>query len=165
MGRGAGFPAGADDRAAGTGRRGCRPRALGRPGPGRLPAAAVDRCAPQDVLDSYAVARDAIHDAPLGESDYRWPRWSPAPGRAAEAEARSQGLEQRVVVAIREGTGEIAGFTEVCVHPRRPDVGYQRDTAVVAAHRGRGLGRCLKAHMLPWLLVDRPALARITTTT
>ncbi|MGW5721499.1 GNAT family N-acetyltransferase [Amycolatopsis sp. NPDC003865] len=121
--------------------------------------------APDAVLDSYAAARDAIHDAPLGESDLRWPQWSPARVRAAEAEARAQGLEQRIVAAVHERTGDVAAFTEVCVHPRRPDWGYQRDTAVVAAHRGRGLGRCVKAHMARWLLAERPAVARISTTT
>ncbi|WP_372663196.1 GNAT family N-acetyltransferase [Amycolatopsis kentuckyensis] len=121
--------------------------------------------APDAVLESYAAARGAIHDAPLGESGYRWPQWSPARVRAAEAEAREQGLEQRIVAAVHERTGDVAAFTEVCVHPRRPDWGYQRDTAVVAAHRGRGLGRCIKAHMVRWLLAERPAVARISTTT
>ncbi|MGK3201134.1 GNAT family N-acetyltransferase [Amycolatopsis sp. MEPSY49] len=121
--------------------------------------------APHALLDSYAAARGAIHDAPLGESGYRWPQWTPARVRAAEAEARAQGLEQRIVAAVHERTGDVAAFTEVCVHPRRPDWGYQRDTAVVAAHRGRGLGRCVKARMVRWLLAERPGLARISTTT
>ncbi len=121
--------------------------------------------APEGLVDSYAVARGAIHDAPLGESDYRWPEWTPARVRAAEAEDRLQGLEQHVVVAVHEATGAVAGLTEVCVHPRRPDWGYQRDTAVPAAHRGRGLGRCLKAHMLRQLVAERPALEWISTTT
>ncbi|QFU90115.1 GNAT family N-acetyltransferase [Amycolatopsis sp. YIM 10] len=85
--------------------------------------------------------------------------------RAAEAESRSQALKQRVVVAVHEESGEVAGFTETCVHPRRPDWGYQRDTAVLAAHRGHGLGRCLKADMARWLVADCPALERISTTT
>ncbi|WP_460437640.1 GNAT family N-acetyltransferase [Amycolatopsis stemonae] len=121
--------------------------------------------APEDVLGSYAVARGAIHDAPLGGSGYRWPEWTAERVRAAEAEARSQGLVQHVVVAIHEETGTVAGLTELCVHPRRPDWGYQRDTAVVAAHRGRGLGRCVKAGMLRSLLAERPALRWISTTT
>lgn len=121
--------------------------------------------APESVIDSYAVARGAIHDAPLGESGYRWPEWTVERVRAAEAECREQGLEQRIVVAVHEATGAVAGLTEVCVHPRRPDWGYQRDTAVLAAHRGHGLGRCIKAHMLRWLVADRPALGWISTTT
>lgn len=121
--------------------------------------------APDDLLDSYAGARAAIHDAPLGDSGYRWPAWTAKRVRAAEAEARSQGLEQRIVAAVHEETGEVAGFTEVCVHPRRPDWGYQRDTAVLAGHRGHGLGRCVKAHMIRWLVAERPGLRRISTTT
>ncbi|MBE1500805.1 GNAT superfamily N-acetyltransferase [Amycolatopsis lexingtonensis] len=121
--------------------------------------------APDDLLGSYAGARAAIHDAPLGDSGYRWPEWTPARVRATEAEARSQGLEQRIVAAVHEGTGEVVGFTEVCVHPRRADWGYQRDTAVLAGHRGHGLGRCVKAHMIRWLLAERPGLRRISTTT
>ena len=121
--------------------------------------------APEAVLESYAAARGAIHDAPLGESGYRWPQWSAARVRATETEARAQGLDQRIVAAVHERTGDVAGFTEVCVHPRRPDWAYQRDTAVVAAHRGRGLGRCVKAHMVRWLLAERPAVAWISTTT
>ena len=31
------------------------------------------------------------------------------------------------------------------VHPARPEIGNQGDTAVVPRHRGRGLGRWLKA--------------------
>jgi GNAT superfamily N-acetyltransferase len=54
---------------------------------------------------------------------------------------------------------------DVAVHPRRPDWGYQRDTAVPAAHRGRGLGRCVKACMVRWLLAEHPALEWISTTT
>ncbi|WP_290049831.1 GNAT family N-acetyltransferase [Amycolatopsis solani] len=121
--------------------------------------------APEDVLGSYAVARGAIHDAPLGDSGFRWPEWTAERVRAAEAEARAQGLVQHLVVAVHEETGTVAGLTEVCVHPRRPDWGYQRDTAVVAAHRGRGLGRCVKADMVRWLLAERPGLRWISTNT
>ena len=121
--------------------------------------------APEDVVASYARARGAIHDAPLGESEFRWPEWTVGKVRAAEADFRAQGLEQRVVAAVHEASGDVAGFTEVCLHPRRPDWAYQRDTAVLAAHRGHGLGRCVKAHLTRWLVAERPAVARISTTT
>ncbi|UJW28730.1 GNAT family N-acetyltransferase [Saccharothrix sp. AJ9571] len=85
--------------------------------------------------------------------------------RTAEVGARAQGLAQRVVVAIDDETGAVAGFTEVFVHSRRPGWGYQRDTAVLAGHRGHGLGFCMKAHMARWLVADLPALERISTTT
>jgi mycothiol synthase len=121
--------------------------------------------APEDVVATYARARGAIHDAPLGESEYRWPEWTVERVRAAEADFRAQGIEQRVVAAVDEASGDVAGFTEVCLHPRRPDWAYQRDTAVLAGHRGHGLGRCVKARMARWLVTERPAVARISTTT
>ncbi len=121
--------------------------------------------APESLIASYALARDAIHDAPLGDSGYRWPEYTVERVRAAEAELRSQGIIQRLVVAVHEATGAVAAFTELCVHPRRPNWGYQRDTAVVAEHRGNGLGRCVKAHMLRRLVTEAPEIQRISTTT
>ncbi|MEU5265646.1 GNAT family N-acetyltransferase [Amycolatopsis sp. NPDC021455] len=121
--------------------------------------------APEDVVASYARARGAIHDAPLGESEFRWPEWTVGRVRAAEADFRAQGIEQRVVAAVHDASGDVAGFTEVCLHPRRPDWAYQRDTAVLAGHRGHGLGRCVKGHLTRWLVAERPAVARISTTT
>jgi GNAT superfamily N-acetyltransferase len=120
---------------------------------------------PEDLLDSYAVARGAIQDAPMNESAYQWPEWTGARVRKSEAECRRKGIEQRVVAAIHEATGAVAGFTEVAMIARRPDWAYQRDTAVLAAHRGRGLGRCLKAAMTRWLVSDRSDLERIATGT
>jgi mycothiol synthase len=121
--------------------------------------------APESLVASYALARGAIHDAPLGESDYRWPEYTVERVRAAEAELRSQGILQRLVVAVHEATGAVAALTELCVHPRRPNWGYQRDTAVVAEHRGNGLGRCVKAHMLCRLVAEAPEVRWISTTT
>ncbi|MEV5716997.1 GNAT family N-acetyltransferase [Amycolatopsis mediterranei] len=121
--------------------------------------------APDSLVAPYALARGAMHDAPLGDSGYRWPEWTVERVRAAEAELRSQGICQRVVVAVHEATGAVAALTELCVHPRRPDWGYQRDTAVVAEHRGNGLGRCVKAYMLRRLVQEAPEVRRISTTT
>ncbi|MBW4721340.1 GNAT family N-acetyltransferase [Saccharothrix obliqua] len=121
--------------------------------------------APEDLVASFAAARNAMHDAPLGELGYQEPTWSVARVRAREEELRRNDIELRAVVAVHEGTGEVVGLTELEVHPHRPSRGYQRDTAVVPAHRGRGLGRCVKGHLTTWLLADRPGLDRIYTTT
>ncbi|OLZ50554.1 hypothetical protein BS329_19205 [Amycolatopsis coloradensis] len=120
---------------------------------------------PEDLADSYAVARGAMQDAPLGKSEYRLSEWSVSRVRAYEAELRSHGLVQRVVAAVHETSGAIAGFTELCVNSRRPGWGYQRDTAVLASHRGNGLGRCIKARMARWVSADHPEVDRISTTT
>ncbi|GGS20327.1 GNAT family N-acetyltransferase [Actinokineospora fastidiosa] len=110
--------------------------------------------APDELVDSYAAARAAMVDAPLGDMDYAVPAWSAERQREHEAGLRARGVEQRVVVAVRDGA--VVGLTEVELHPHRPTWSFQRDTSVVAAHRGRGLGRAMKAHMLRWLVATRP---------
>ncbi|MCC8248249.1 GNAT family N-acetyltransferase [Saccharothrix luteola] len=120
---------------------------------------------PADLVDSYARARRAIHDAPLGDTSYQPRAWTVEQVRADEAQLREQGVEQRVAVAVHEGTGEVAGMTELHVAPHRPTWGNQRDTAVRAEHRGRGLGVAVKTHLYRRLLADRPDFERIHTGT
>lgn len=117
---------------------------------------------PDDLLTAYARARDAIHDRPKGAS-YDVPRWTADAIREDERELRAQGVEHRVVVAVEEATGEVAGLTIMVFKVVNPAVGYQRDTAVVRHHRGKGLGLWVKAAMLHRVVADRPALTRVTT--
>lgn len=119
--------------------------------------------APDDVVESYARARNAISDSPLGEADYEHPDWTVERVRAEEAERRRQGVEQRVVVALH--SGEVVGVTEVEARPTTPTSLMQGDTAVVAAHRGRRLGLALKAHMVRWVAAELPAVESVFTGT
>ena len=121
--------------------------------------------APEDLLDSVALARSAIHDSPIGESDYVRPHWTPARVRETEAELRERAVEQRVVAAVHEATGQVVGLTELRWKPDRPTWALQHDTVVVAAHRGHGLGLCVKSSMARWLMEDRPQVERFHTGT
>lgn len=120
---------------------------------------------PEELVTSYAAARNAMQDAPLGESDYREPRFTVERIRQAELEMRTRGIEQRVVAAVHESHGEIAGYTEVAILPYRPDTAMQRGTAISPAHRGHGLGQYIKVEMARWLRSDRPELRRVYTST
>lgn len=120
---------------------------------------------PDDLVGSFAAVRNAVHDAPLGSLGDQEPEWTEQRARAREAELQQNDIELRVVVAVREDTGEVAGLTELELHPHRLFWGFQRDTAVSKPHRGHGPGRCVKAHLIRWLLTDRPDLDRIYTTT
>jgi RimJ/RimL family protein N-acetyltransferase len=80
-----------------------------------------------------------------------------------EAGYRENGIERRVVVAV--AGDEVVGVTELDLHPLRPELASQRDTAVSAAHRGHGLGQAMKAAMLRWITADRPELRRVWTST
>lgn len=121
--------------------------------------------APDELVSSFADARNAVNDAPLGDGSYQPPEWTVERVRAREAELRQNDVELRAVVAVHEETGQVVGLTELELHPHRPQAGFQRDTAVCSPHRGRGLGRHMKAHMIHWLLADRPDFDRILTTT
>lgn len=121
--------------------------------------------APEELLPSLTVARDAIGDRPTGESHVRAPRWSPGRIRADEDAMREGGVEQHLVAAVDAPSGDVVAYTEVVLMPGRPTEALQRETAVVPEHRGHGLGRRVKAGMLRHLAADRPAVERVLTST
>jgi mycothiol synthase len=121
--------------------------------------------APAGLLESAARAWNAIQDQPPDDASYSVPGWTAERIRAHEQQLRDDGIEQRVVVAVDRSDGEVVGLTELLVLADRPSEGLQGETAVVAGHRGRGLGRQVKAAMLRRLVVDRPDMRRILTST
>jgi len=121
--------------------------------------------APDDLVAAFAKARNAIADAPTGDSSYREPEWTVERVREVEARIRAGGDELRFVVAVHQDTGDVAALTGLRLDPRRVDLCWQRDTAVVGGHRGRGLGRAVKAAMMRWLVADIPELGRVITNT
>jgi GNAT superfamily N-acetyltransferase len=119
--------------------------------------------APENLLASYAAARNAIRQAPRGEMSFTEPEWSPQRVRDEEATTLARDGELRVVAAVHELTGEVAGLTYLVVYQHRPELADQEDTAVLTAHRGHGLGAWMKAANLQWLAADRPAVRRVRT--
>ncbi len=120
---------------------------------------------PDHLVDSYALARQAIQDAPMGRLSYRETVWTPERVRETDRELVDAGTEQRVVAAVHEATDEVVGTHVIHNFPHRPEVGYVHDTSVLAAHRGHGLGLAVKASMMRRLAEERPDLERICTTT
>ncbi|MGW6504265.1 GNAT family N-acetyltransferase [Nonomuraea angiospora] len=119
--------------------------------------------APDALVESYARARGAIHDAPTGDSSYRHPHWSVSSVRQAEQDARRRGVEHRTVVVVHEASDAVVGLTELEIFPGMPGTAVQQDTAVMPGDRGRGLGRTVKAAMMRWLLAERPEIAVVVT--
>ena len=119
--------------------------------------------APGDLVDAFAEARNAIADAPHGESSHRDTEWTVERVRQAEADVRAAGEEERFVVAVHEPTGAVAAVTGLLLDRGRVDICWQRDTAVVARFRGNGLGRAVKAAMMRWVVADIPDLGMVTT--
>lgn len=121
--------------------------------------------APTELVESYAHARQAIADSPFGRSAFQFPAWTVERIRESEEENRRANIEHRVVAAVHEVTGQVVGFTEMNLFPHREDVAFQGDTAVLAEHRGHGLGHCVKAGMLRWLLAEHSHFEQVFTAT
>lgn len=99
---------------------------------------------PDELLDAYVAAYTAMNDAPLDEIEWTPEPYTPAIVRRSEEVAAARGVTIHAsLVVAPDGTG--AGMTRIDVHPERPQLAHQEDTAVVPAHRGRRIGRWLKA--------------------
>jgi mycothiol synthase len=121
--------------------------------------------APEDRVDAVARVRRALEDAPRGDSRYLVPHWDAARVRRAEQDYAERGFEHFVVAALDEAGGELVAITELIRHPSRPGEAVQQDTAVLAGHRGRGLGVAVKASLMSWLVEVHPEVASVRTIT
>ncbi len=72
-------------------------------------------------------------------------------------------MRDYTVAARHDGTGELAGLTEIAVDPADPGWGFQVFTVVTRTHRGHRLGLLLKIAMMEFLATAEPQLERITT--
>lgn len=116
---------------------------------------------PEHRLESYARAKTAMNDAPTDDADVSDWVFTAETIRDDDKVAALLG-EQRRVLALHEGTDEVAGFTELLVQRGRSRA-QQQDTAVVPAHRGHGLGLWIKAAMLAALPAAHPEVTEIIT--
>jgi len=117
--------------------------------------------APERLLDSFARAREAINDAPVA-TDEDIAVWNGERVRDLEAALERRNRDIRVTVAL-DGEDEVVAFTELRVSRARSRVANTEDTAVVAEHRRRGLGRWVKLESLQRLHADRPDVELVTT--
>ncbi|WP_084556959.1 GNAT family N-acetyltransferase [Hamadaea tsunoensis] len=124
----------------------------------------ADRC-PDDLVESFARAKDAMADAPDGGLGYEPHRYTAERVRAVEQGFAAKGHGLWVAAAVHEDSGEVAGLTEIELDPHAPGLAHQEDTAVVPAHRGHGLGLWLKTEMLRRLRTEAPAVRVIRTST
>lgn len=121
----------------------------------------VDRC-PDAYMDAWVESLLAMNDMPMEGLDVN--AWSVDEEhvRADEENLRQLGLRVHSMLAV-DADGRAAGHTRVHVNPARPSASYQWDTAVVGRHRGRGIGKWIKAAMWRWLRAEEPAATRLTT--
>lgn len=117
---------------------------------------------PPELLPALAEMTAAINDAPLDDLDIEDEVFPPERVAAYETSQLASGVLYRVVARHR-GTGALAGHTVVHIDDDHPWIGWQHDTSVVAAHRGRRLGLLLKTDMLHWLRDHAPEVTSVST--
>ncbi len=116
----------------------------------------IDDTVPEEFVKAYIEASEGINDMPRGDIAFNDWKLTEAQIRQRESFFKQAGLVWWLLLAIDEQTGEGVGFTEVEFNPNDPHAIQQEGTAVVATHRGRGIGLWLKAVMLERILADRP---------
>jgi GNAT superfamily N-acetyltransferase len=118
---------------------------------------------PEEFIEQTAAVYGGMSDAP------RDPEIEPEVWDAERVRERINGLRPHygmrdyTVAARHDGSGELAGLTEISVDPADPGWGYQVFTVVRREHRGHRLGLLLKIAMMEFLATAEPQLMRIVT--
>ena len=118
--------------------------------------------APDHLAAQWATAKASMQDGPLDDLDYTpFTRSIDEERRVDElSEAWGYRLFRTLVLAP---DGEAAGMSAIHFHTERPQVVTQGDTGVVARHRGRRLGRWLKAASFRFVVASNPEMKVIET--
>ncbi|HZU73487.1 MAG TPA: GNAT family N-acetyltransferase [Acidimicrobiales bacterium] len=124
---------------------------------------AIDGAAPDDLLAPVAELYAVMNDAPRGSLDFEDEHMTPEQLRQGTAMATADGTELWLLLARHRPSGRLAGLTAVEWSPHAPQTVAQGDTGVRPEHRGRGLGKWLKAVMLERILTERPGAVDVRT--
>ena len=68
-----------------------------------------------------------------------------------------------MAIVIEEATGASAAFTQIFFDPRLPSIIHQGGTATIEEHRGKGIGKWVKARMAQRVLDEMPDARYIRT--
>ncbi|WP_062348054.1 GNAT family N-acetyltransferase [Herbidospora yilanensis] len=118
---------------------------------------------PEALTGDMITLMEVMNDAPLDDLAINDESWTPASVRQME-EAWDLACQDVFTVVARAGDGSPAAFTRLFAGlGEAGGWARQTDTAVLRAHRGRGLGRWVKEANTAWLKRTRPDLTRVIT--
>ncbi|GAA1519363.1 GNAT family N-acetyltransferase [Kribbella lupini] len=120
---------------------------------------------PDELIESFTVARAAMSDAPLGDIAYGEEVWDVARSRQVAEVVAQRGDLLETVAALEESTGEVVAYTELVVPGNGQGDAQHYGTVVVPTHRGRGLSRWLKTEQIRRTTQRHPDLAGLLTDT
>jgi mycothiol synthase len=123
----------------------------------------IDGETPDQLMDNVVTAIRAINTMP--REDLQMEDWKITPETVREWErmGRARGQEHRMAVVIEESTDASAAFTELFFDPRVPSILHQGGTATIQEHRGKGIGKWVKARMAQRVLDELPEARYIRT--
>jgi GNAT superfamily N-acetyltransferase len=122
-----------------------------------------DGPAPEEIVEPYVRLSNAMNDAPRDDLTMEDWTFSTERLRAWEAVVEARGHDVWTVVARSASTGELAGFNQLVLRPEWPESIQNEDTGVARAHRGHGLGLCVKAANLLRVVEERPSAVVVET--
>jgi len=136
-------------------------------GPKRAPGyslIAIDGAYPDDLVEQICDLHHVMNTAPRGDLDMEDWKTTVDDVRANEKQMIASGTERWFVAARHDATGQLVGFTELFYNPKTlPTVAHQGGTGVRPEHRGRALGKWLKAVNVERLMTERPDVSEIRT--
>lgn len=118
---------------------------------------------PPELEEPFCRLFDVTNTAPRDTLDMDDEHLTVEQLREHQDARQRRGAQQITCIARHVPSGELAGFTDVFWHPDEPGKVQQGWTAVHPDHRGRALGKWLKAAMAERLLERWPAADRIVT--
>ncbi len=117
---------------------------------------------PGPHLDALVDAHRAMEDMPTDDMEWTIPAMTAEKLRSRNESWERAGRCNVTTIALApDGAG--AGLSELQINGHRPSIASQGDTGVRAEHRGRGLGRWLKAENLRFARSIEPAIAVVET--
>lgn len=117
--------------------------------------------APDELVESFAAARDAMNDAPSPVGGFS-EATSVDDIRAMEETAEKRGRIIRVTVALDEAN-VVGAFTDLRVNHGPTPVAFTDDTATIPSARGLGLATAVKVEALRLLRNERPDVEVVST--
>ncbi|MEU5403800.1 GNAT family N-acetyltransferase [Streptomyces sp. NPDC005963] len=120
---------------------------------------------PDELAEGFAASRSAMDDMPVDSTDYGTVAWDVDRVRAAAEVIEERGDLLRTVAAVDEVSNRIVGFTELVVPGDGRGDAQHYGTGVLPQHRGRGLGRWMKAESIRQARADHPGLGGLLTDT
>jgi GNAT superfamily N-acetyltransferase len=122
-----------------------------------------DGAVPEASLAAFAGLSNVMNGEPRGSLDVEDVEVTPEMIRDGDTFILANGTRRLITCARHLPTGMLAGFTELSWNPKRTAIVWQHGTGVLVPHRGKRLGRYLKAVNMEAMLAANPAARFVRT--